>query len=115
MGKVEYNKKLGVVYSPLHGTGARLVPKLMQLQGFSKFKVVEEQMKPDGNFSTLISPNPEDISSYEMSIKAANYEDELILVNDPDADRLGVMVRASKKEFQFLSGNQIGFLLQVNL
>ena len=111
LGKRKHNKNLGIIFSPLHGTGGRLVPKLLQLQGFSKVKVVEEQMKPDGNFSTLVSPNPEDISSFEMSKKIASKEDELILVNDPDADRLGVMVRDYNNSFQFLSGNQIGVLL----
>jgi len=111
LGKREYNKNFGIVFSPLHGTGGRLVPKLLELQGFSKVKVVEEQMKPDGNFSTLISPNPEDISSYEMSIKISSNKDELILVNDPDADRIGVMVRDSNNSFQFFSGNKIGVLL----
>jgi len=111
LGKKEYNDNLGIVYSPLHGTGGRLVPKLLKLQGFSKVKEVSEQMRPDGNFSTLFSPNPEEISSYAMSIDNADKEDELILVNDPDADRLGVMVRNYKKNFQFLNGNQIGILL----
>ncbi len=111
LGNKEQNKNLGIVFSPLHGTGGRLVPKLLKLQGFLKLKEVPEQMKPDGNFRTLFSPNPEDISSYTMSIDTANKNDELILVNDPDADRLGVMVRDSKKIFQFLSGNQIGVLL----
>ena len=111
LGNREQNKKLGLVFSPLHGTGGRLVPKLLKLQGFLKLKEVPEQMQPDGNFSTLLSPNPEEVSSYEMSINTADKEDELILVNDPDADRLGVMVRDIKNNFQFLSGNQIGILL----
>ena len=111
IGKKKNNNKLGIIFSPLHGTGGRLVPKLLQLQGFSKLKLVEKQMKPDGNFGTLSSPNPEDISSYEMSLETATKEDELILVNDPDADRLGVMVRDPNKQFQYLSGNQIGVLL----
>ena len=111
LGKKEYNHNLGIVYSSLHGTGGRLVPKLLKLQGFLKVKEVSEQMRPDGNFGTLLSPNPEEISSYAMSINSAEKDDELILVNDPDADRLGVMVRDSKKNFQFLTGNQIGVLL----
>ena len=111
LGKKKNNNKLGLIFSPLHGTGGRLVPKLLKLQGFSKLKLVANQMKPDGNFGTLSSPNPEDISSYKMSLRTATIEDELILVNDPDADRLGVMVRDSNKHFQFLSGNQIGVLL----
>ena len=111
LGEREYNKKLGVVFTPLHGTGGRLVPELLLQQGFEKVKVVAEQMLPDGNFSTVASPNPEEKKSFAMAQATASEDDELILANDPDADRLGVMVRDAEKNWQWLSGNQIGVLI----
>ena len=111
LGDREKNKKLGVVFTPLHGTGGRLVPELLRQQGFEKVKVVAEQMLPDGDFSTVASPNPEEIKSFEMAQATASADDELILANDPDADRLGVMVRDAEKKWHWLSGNQIGVLI----
>ena len=111
LGDRENNKKLGVVFTPLHGTGGRLVPELLRQQGFEKVKVVAEQMLPDGDFSTVGSPNPEEKKSFAMAQATASEDDELILANDPDADRLGVMVRDAEKNWQWLSGNQIGVLI----
>lgn len=111
LGNRENNKKLGVVFTPLHGTGGRLVPELLRQQGFEKVKVVEIQMLPDGDFSTVASPNPEEIKSFEMAQATATADDDLILANDPDADRLGVMVRDAEKKWNWLSGNQIGVLI----
>lgn len=111
LGERENNKKLGVVFTPLHGTGGRLVPELLRQQGFEKVKVVAEQMLPDGDFSTVASPNPEEKKSFAMAQATASEDDELILANDPDADRLGVMVRDAEKNWQWLSGNQIGVLI----
>jgi phosphoglucomutase len=96
---VKNNKKLGVVFTPLHGTGGRLVPELLRQQGFEKVKVVAEQMLPDGDFSTVASPNPEEKKSFAMAQATASEDDELILANDPDADRLGVMVRDAEKNW----------------
>tara|TARA_B100000686_G_scaffold77258_1_gene83303 strand:+ start:1094 stop:2818 length:1725 start_codon:yes stop_codon:yes gene_type:complete len=111
LGKCENNKKLGVVFTPLHGTGGRLVPELLKRNCFEKVKVVEKQMVPDGEFPTVASPNPEDIGAFDMAISEASEQDELILANDPDADRLGVMVRDSEKKWHWLTGNQIGVLI----
>jgi phosphoglucomutase len=111
LGDRENNKKLGVVFTPLHGTGGRLVPELLRQQGFEKVKVVAEQMLPDGDFSTVGSPNPEEKKSFAMAQATASEDDEIILANDPDADRLGVMVRDAEKNWQWLSGNQIGVLI----
>ena len=111
LGDRENNKKLGVVFTPLHGTGGRLVPELLRQQGFEKVKVVAEQMLPDGDFSTVRSPNPEEKKSFAMAQATASEDDELILANDPDADRLGVMVRDAEKNWQWLTGNQIGVLI----
>ena len=111
LGNCEKNKKLGVVFTPLHGTGGRLVPELLRRHCFEKVKVVEKQMVPDGEFPTVASPNPEDIGAFNMSVSEASDEDELILANDPDADRLGVMIRDSEKKWHWLTGNQIGVLI----
>ncbi|MBC8258841.1 MAG: phospho-sugar mutase [SAR324 cluster bacterium] len=111
LGKRNNNKHLGVIFTPLHGTGGRLVPELLRQQGFNQVKTVAEQMVPDGNFSTVVSPNPEDIKAFEMAVAQASEDDDLILANDPDADRLGVMVRDAEQQWHWLTGNQIGVLL----
>ncbi len=110
-GKPSQNEQLGVIYTPLHGTGGRLVPRLLKERGFINVHCVASQMVPDGNFSTVISPNPEDAAAYELPMAEAQEEHQLILANDPDADRLGVMVRNNKEEWVRLNGNQIGALL----
>ncbi|MBF0279381.1 MAG: phospho-sugar mutase [SAR324 cluster bacterium] len=110
LGNSSQNEKLHVIYTPLHGTGVRLVPALLEQRGFLHLKQIGEQSKPDSDFSTVRSPNPEDSRAFEMAIAAAAPEDELILANDPDADRLGVMVR-HQEEWQYLNGNQAGALL----
>ena len=111
LGNIENNKKLGVVFTPLHGTGGRLVPELLRRHCFEKVKVVKKQMVPDGDFPTVVSPNPEDIGAFNMAVSQATDKDELILANDPDADRLGVMTRDSKRKWNWLTGNQIGVLM----
>ena len=110
-GKPSQNEQLGVIYTPLHGTGGRLVPRLLKERGFTNVHCVASQMIPDGNFSTVLSPNPEDAAAYELPMAEAQEEHQLILANDPDADRLGVMVRNNKEEWVRLNGNQIGALL----
>lgn len=110
-GKPSQNEQLGVIYTPLHGTGGRLVPRLLKERGFTNVHCVASQMVPDGNFSTVVSPNPEDAAAYELPMAEAQAEHQLILANDPDADRLGVMVRNHQQEWVRLNGNQIGALL----
>lgn len=110
-GKPSQNEQLGVIYTPLHGTGGRLVPRLLKERGFTNVQCVASQMVPDGNFSTVVSPNPEDAAAYELPMAEAQAEHQLILANDPDADRLGVMVRNNQQEWVRLNGNQIGALL----
>ncbi|MGK5092393.1 phospho-sugar mutase [Deltaproteobacteria bacterium TL4] len=111
LGKPENNQNLGVVYTPLHGTGGRLVPELLKRRGFKNFLMVPEQGKPDGNFSTIRSPNPEDPRALEMAVSVSSPEHDVILANDPDADRLGVMIRHPDQGWYRLNGNQIGALL----
>ena len=110
LGDPAQNRRLAVIYTPLHGTGIRCVPPLLRKRGFRQLKQIEAQCVPDSNFSTVRSPNPEDARVFEMARATAAPEDELILTNDPDADRLGVMVR-HKTEWRHLNGNQTGALL----
>ena len=109
LGSVAENRNLGVVYTPFHGTGGRCVPTLLERRGFA-VQVVTEQIEPDGEFPTLTTPNPEEEQAFELARKTANSGHDLILSNDPDADRLGVMVR-NGDEWVWLNGNQIGALL----
>lgn len=110
IGNPEHNKNLGVIYTPLHGTGKRLVPKLLKQSGFDNLLEVPVQSDPDSDFSTVRSPNPEDEKAMERAISVSRDTDDLILANDPDADRLGVMIKHNGK-WERLNGNQIGALL----
>lgn len=105
------NTDLKVVYSPLHGTGARPVKLIMERRGLKSFYPVEEQMVADSEFSTLKSPNPEDVSAFEMGIDLAKAKEaDLIVATDPDCDRVGLVVRHNG-EYVALNGNQTGVLL----
>lgn len=103
---------IGIVYTPIHGTGGTLVPEALKMFGFKNIQSVPEQDIVDGNFPTVKSPNPEEPAALSMAIKKA-YETgaELVMATDPDADRLGVAVRDKKGDFLLLNGNQTGALL----
>ena len=101
-----------IVYTPFHGTGRLLVPEVLRRAGIKHLFCVEEQMTPDGNFPTVKSPNPEDKAGFALGIEIAKREDcNLLIGTDPDADRVGVIVRTSDGEFLPLTGNQIGVML----
>jgi phosphoglucomutase len=103
---------LGIVYTPIHGTGGTLVPQALKMFGFKNIQTVPEQDVVDGNFPTVKSPNPEEPAALSMAIKKATETGaELVMATDPDADRLGIAVRNKKKEFILLNGNQTGVLL----
>ncbi|MEE1944014.1 phospho-sugar mutase [Pedobacter sp. KR3-3] len=103
---------LKIVYSPIHGTGITLVPKALVQFGFSNVTVVEEQSKPDGNFPTVVYPNPEEKEALTLALKkAAEIDADLVLATDPDADRVGIAVKNNDGEFVLLNGNQTGSLL----
>lgn len=109
---VEAEKDLKIVFSPIHGTGITVVPKMLEAWGFTNITVVEEQAKPDGNFPTVVYPNPEEEDAMSMAKKRGQeLGADVIMATDPDADRVGVAVRNSKGEYQLLNGNQIGSLL----
>ena len=103
---------LGIVYTPIHGTGVDLVPAALKAFGFTKVYHVMEQDVPDGNFPTVISPNPEEKAALNMAIeKAAEVGAELVMATDPDADRVGIAVNKGNNEFVLLNGNQTGSIL----
>ncbi|MBC1985459.1 phospho-sugar mutase [Listeria booriae] len=102
--------ELQIVYTPLHGTGERLVLGSLKQAGFTNVHVVAEQATPDGAFPTVTSPNPEDHAAFELAIKASDGAD-ILMGTDPDADRIGVAVKNENGEYQILTGNQLGALL----
>ena len=104
-------KSMKIVYSPLHGSGATLVPRVMRAFGFAHTYLVEEQKEPDGRFPTVETPNPEDPKALKAGVDfATKISADLVLANDPDADRVGVAVREGEK-WNYLNGNEIGCLL----
>ncbi len=105
-------KDMKIVYTPIHGTGVRLVPQILKLYGFESVTTIPEQDINDGNFPTVVSPNPENAEALEMALKkAAEIDAELVLATDPDADRVGIAVKNSKGDFVLLNGNQTASVL----
>jgi phosphoglucomutase len=109
---IKKQSDIGIVYTPIHGTGGILVPEALKMFGFRNIMNVPEQDIADGNFPTVKSPNPEEPAALSMAIKKA-YETgaELVMATDPDADRIGIAVRNKRGEFDLLNGNQTGVLL----
>lgn len=104
---VQKHKDLKIVYTPIHGTGVRMVPAALRAFGFTNIFNVPEQDVVDGNFPTVVSPNPEEPAALEMAIaKAVEVDADLVLGTDPDGDRLGVAVKNDKGKFVILNGNQ---------
>ncbi|SEG40393.1 phospho-sugar mutase [Sphingobacterium lactis] len=109
---VKAQKDLKIVYSPIHGTGITIVPKMLEAWGFTNVTVVDEQSKPDGNFPTVVYPNPEEEEAMSMAMqKGQEIDADVVMATDPDADRVGVAVKLPSGEFQLINGNQIGSLL----
>jgi phosphoglucomutase len=105
-------RDLKIVYSPLHGTGITLVPRILEGMGFRNVTVVSEQATPDGNFPTVKYPNPEEQEAMSMALERAKALDaDLVMATDPDADRVGIAVKNHHGQFQLLNGNQTGSLL----
>ena len=104
---IKKHKDLKIVYTPIHGTGRRLVPEILKRKGFENVYCVEEQMVVDGDFPTVKSPNPEEPAAMALAVKKAQEVNaDLVLATDPDADRVGVAVKNEKGEFILLNGNQ---------
>jgi len=109
---IQRQKDLKIVFSPIHGTGITLVPKALEKFGFTNVTLVEEQIKPDGNFPTVVYPNPEEKEALTLALaKGKEIDADLILATDPDADRVGIAVKNNEGEFILLNGNQTGSLL----
>ncbi len=105
-------QKLRVVFSALHGTGACFIPQLLQETDYIDLKLVEEQMQPDGSFPTVKVPNPEEPETLSLALNLAKeYQADLVMATDPDADRLGCAVRDEDGSYNLLTGNQMGALL----
>ena len=109
----EQGKELKVVYTPLHGTGTRLIKRVFEELGFQNLYVVPEQAEPDGDFPTVDYPNPEDKAAFKMALDLANKVDaDLVLANDPDADRLGIFAKDTKTgEYKEYTGNMSALLI----
>lgn len=105
-------KDLKIIYSPIHGTGYKLVPEVLKRFGFVNVLSVEEQSVPDGNFTTVHSPNPEEKAAMHLALELAKKTDaDLIMATDPDADRVGIGVKDLNGDFVLLNGNQAASLL----
>ncbi|MCU0439460.1 MAG: phospho-sugar mutase [Raineya sp.] len=113
---IQKHKNLKVVYTSLHGTGITLVPELLKRFGFENVHIVTEQAEPNGNFPTVVYPNPEEAEALTLALKKAQEIDaDLVLANDPDADRVGIAVKDTQGRFILLNGNQTGSLVMFYL
>lgn len=109
---IRAHRDLKIVYTPIHGTGVKLVPETLRLMGFENVIHVPEQDVPDGNFPTVKSPNPEESSALAMAIeKAKQTQADMVMATDPDADRIGLAIRLEDGEYELLNGNQTASLL----
>lgn len=103
---------LKIVFSPIHGTAYPTVPPVLEKFGFTNVTLVEEQCTMDGNFPTVVYPNPEEEEALTMSLnKAEEIDADLVMATDPDADRVGIAIKNDKNKFVLLNGNQTGSLL----
>lgn len=109
---VKAQSDLNIVYTALHGTGGTMVPRTLKELGFTNVHTVAEQDTPDGNFPTVVSPNPEEAAALKMALeKAEAIGADLVMGTDPDADRVGIAVRNTNGELELLNGNQTAALL----
>ncbi|GAB3661785.1 phospho-sugar mutase [Echinicola sediminis] len=105
-------RKMSIVFSPIHGASGKMVPAALRTFGFENIHVVKEQAEPDGNFPTVIYPNPEEAEALNLSLKLGKEVNaELVLACDPDGDRYAAAIPNEKGEFELLNGNQTGSIL----
>ncbi|SFQ54032.1 phospho-sugar mutase [Parafilimonas terrae] len=108
---IQKQHDLKIVYTPIHGTGITLVPKVLKEFGFDNVTVVEEQETPDGNFPTVVYPNPEESETMSIGLKkAAELDADILLGTDPDADRVGIGIKNHKGQWVLMNGNQTAVL-----
>ena len=104
---IKRQKDLKIVYTPIHGTGMKLIPQSLKLWGFENVHCVAEQMVKSGDFPTVVSPNPENAEALTLAIKLAKEIDaDIVMASDPDADRVGMACKDSKGEWVLINGNQ---------
>ena len=109
---IKRHADLKIVYTPIHGTGVKLIPDSLRNYGFTNIIHVPEQDIPSGDFPTVVSPNPEVPSAMAMAIaKAKEVDADLVVASDPDADRIGCVIRDNSGEYQLINGNQIVMIL----
>ena len=108
INEISDRNNLKIVFTPIHGTSSTIMPKVFEKIGYKNVLYVEEQMKPDGNFSTVKSPNPEEAEALGLGLEIAKANDADILIGtDPDADRLGIAIKNHNNKYQLLNGNQL--------
>jgi phosphoglucomutase len=108
---IEKQHNLRIVYTPIHGTGIKLVPEVLQRFGFTNVHVVDEQATPDGNFPTVVNPNPEEAEAMSIGLrKAKELEADILLGTDPDADRVGIGIKDNNGNWVLMNGNQTAAL-----
>jgi phosphoglucomutase len=108
---VERHKDIKIIYTPIHGTGVKLIPAALREFGFTNIINIPEQDVVSGNFPTVVSPNPEETAAMEMATKkAAEINADVVMASDPDADRIGVAVKNDKGEYVIVNGNQTALL-----
>ena len=108
---IEKQKDLKIVYTPIHGTGIKLVPEVLKRFGFTNVTIVEEQAVPDGNFPTVVYPNPEESEAMSIGLKKAKeLNADILLGTDPDADRVGIAIKDHKGNWVLVNGNQTAVL-----
>ncbi|MBA4298652.1 MAG: phosphoglucomutase [Cyclobacterium sp.] len=113
---IRSQKNIPIVFSPIHGASGKMVPAALKAYGFENIHIVKEQAEPDGNFPTVIYPNPEEAEALTMAIELGRKVNaELVLACDPDGDRYAAVVPNEKGEFELLNGNQSGALLSYYL
>lgn len=111
-GAILANSDMKIVFSSIHGTGITMVPRALEELGFKNVHIVEEQKTPDGNFPTVVYPNPEETEAMTLALnKAREIDADIVMATDPDADRVGMAVKNLEGDFQLLNGNQTGALL----
>ena len=109
---IERNKDLKIVYTPIHGTGIKLIPDALRAYGFTNIIDVPEQNVISGNFPTVVSPNPEEPAALEMAVNKARETDaDIVMASDPDADRIGIAIKNDKNEWILVNGNQTYLIL----
>ena len=108
---IQKHHDLRIVYTPIHGTGITLVPEVLKRFGFTNITIVEEQSEPNGNFPTVVYPNPEESEAMSIGLKKAKAIDaDILLGTDPDADRVGIGVKDNESNWVLLNGNQTAVL-----